>query len=86
MSGTYSFQTSNGNADVTVGSTAEYSLDASTSNGDVAFSIPNFTYSRDTRTSKTGQTAGYDSAQTKISVTVQTSNDSVTVRHNVSGV
>ncbi len=86
MSGTYSFQTSNGNADVTVGSTTEYRFDASTSNGDVTFSVPNFIYSRDTRTSKAGQTVGYDTAQTKISVAVQTSNGSVTVRRNVSGV
>jgi hypothetical protein len=85
-SGTYNFQTSNGNADVTVGSTAEYRLDASTSNGDVTFSIPNFTYSRDTRTSKAGQTVGYNSAQTKISVNIATSNGSVTVRRNISGV
>ncbi len=86
MTGTYNFQTSNGNTYVTVGSTAEYRLDASTSNGDVIFSIPNFTYSRDTRTSKAGQTIGYDLAQTKISMNVETSNGSVTVRRNVSGI
>jgi hypothetical protein len=86
MSGTYSFHTSNGNADMTVGSTAEYRLDASTSNGEVTFSVPTFTYSRDTRTSKAGQTVDYDSAQTKISVTVDTSNGSVTVRRNVAGI
>jgi DUF4097 and DUF4098 domain-containing protein YvlB len=85
-SGKYSFHTSNGNADVTVGSTAEYRLDASTSNGEVTFSVPSFTYSRDTRTSKAGQTVDYDSAQTKISVTVETSNGSVTVRRNVAGI
>jgi hypothetical protein len=85
-SGTYSFHTSNANADVTLSSTAEYRLDATTSNADVTFSIPNFTYTRDTKTSKAGQTEGYDSAQTKISVDIETSNGSVTVRRNLSGV
>jgi DUF4097 and DUF4098 domain-containing protein YvlB len=85
-SGNYTLRTSNGNADITLGSTAEYRLDASTSNAAVTFSIPNFTYSRDTNTSKAGQTVGYDSAQTRISVNIETSNGSVTVSRDISGV
>ncbi len=83
MSGNYTLQTSNGNVDLTLGSTAKYRLDATTSNADVTFSIPNFTYSRDANTSKAGQTVGYDSAQTKISVNIETSNGSVTVHPDV---
>ena len=53
LSGTYTLQTSNGKVDVTVGSNAAYRLDASTSNGDVTFDLPNLTYSKTSRTSKT---------------------------------
>lgn len=86
MSGTYTLTTSNGNVGVTVGATAEYRLDASTSNGDVTFSIPNLTYTRETRTSKAAQTVGYDSADTQISMNIQTSNGDITVRRNIASV
>lgn len=82
-SGNYTFETSNSKVDVTVGSNAAYKLDASTSNGDVTFDLPNLTYTQNTRTSKTAQTVGYDAADTKISVSIQTSNSNVTVDRNV---
>lgn len=77
-SGDYSFKTSNSNIDVTLPA-VECRLDASTSNSDVTFSIPNFTYSRDTKTSKAGQTSGFDSAQIRISVNAQTSNSAIRI-------
>ena len=83
LSGTYTLQTSNGKVDVTVGSNAAYRLDASTSNGDVTFDLPNLTYSKTSRTAKTAQTVGYDAADTKISVNIQTSNSNITVDRNV---
>ena len=86
VSGSYTLKTSNGDVDVAVGATTGYRLDGSTSNGDVAFNIPNLTYSRDTRTSKAAQTVGYDAAETKISVNIQTSNGDLTVRRNVTSV
>jgi hypothetical protein len=58
-------------------------LDASTSNGDVTFDLPNLTYSKTSRTSKTAQTVGYDAAYTKISVNIQTSNSNITVDRNI---
>ena len=64
--------------DVKLPSTADCKLDASTSNT-VTFSIPNFTYSRDTPTSKAGQTSGFDSSQFKISVNAQTSNSEIRI-------
>jgi len=85
-SGAYTLSTSNGNAEVTVSAAGEYRLDGTTSNADVTFSIPNLTYSRNTKTSKAAQTTGYDSAQTKISVNIQTSNGAITVRRNVSSI
>lgn len=86
ISGSYTLTTSNSPATITVGVTAEYRLDGITSNGDVTFTIPNLTYSRETRTSKAAQTVGYDSAETKISVNIQTSNGDIAVKRNVSSV
>jgi hypothetical protein len=86
ISGTYALETNNARVDVTGGTTAEYKLDASTSNSDVTFNIPNMTYSRNTRTSKAGQTVDYDTAQTQITMNIQTSNAAVTVDRNVSGI
>jgi DUF4097 and DUF4098 domain-containing protein YvlB len=83
LSGTYTFQTSNGKVDVTVGANTAYRLDASTSNGDVTFDLPNLTYSQNARTSKTAQTVGYDTVDTKISVNIQTSNSNVKVDRNI---
>jgi hypothetical protein len=77
-SGVYSLQTSNSNIDVTLPA-VECRLDASTSNSDVTFSIPNFVYSRDTKTSKAGQTSGFDSAPIRVSVNAQTSNSGVRI-------
>lgn len=71
---------------LTVGTAASYRLDASTSNGDVTFNIPNLTYTRDTRTSKEAQTVGYDTAETKITVNIQTSNSDVTINRNIAGI
>lgn len=85
-SGTYTLSTSNGNVDVTMGATGDYRLDGTTSNAEVTFNVPNLTYSRDSKTSKAAQTAGYDSAQVQISVNIQTSNGPITVRRNISGV
>ncbi|MCX6647913.1 MAG: hypothetical protein NTV61_00765 [Candidatus Bathyarchaeota archaeon] len=84
MSGKYTLETSNARVEVTGGAAAEYKLAASTSNGDVTFTVPNMTYTQNTKTSKAGQTVGYDAAQTKIGVSIQTSNADVTVRRNVS--
>ena len=78
-SGDYTLQTSNSNIDVTMPSTADCKLDASTSNSAVTFGIPNFTYSRDTSTSKAGQTSSFDSSQFKISVNAQTSNSEIRI-------
>ena len=77
-SGVYSLQTSNSNIDVTLPA-VECRLDASTNNSDVTFSIPNFVYSRDTKTSKAGQTSGFDSAPIRVSVNAQTSNSGVRI-------
>jgi DUF4097 and DUF4098 domain-containing protein YvlB len=85
-SGTYTLTTSNAEVDVTVASTASYRLSAATSNGEVTFNIPNLTYTSNTKTSKTATTTGYDTAETKISVTIQTSNADVTVQRNVAGI
>ncbi len=78
-SGDYNLQTSNSNIDVTLPSIADCKLDASTSNSAVTFNIPNFTYSRDTPTSKAGQTSSFDSSQFKISVNAQTSNSEIRI-------
>jgi hypothetical protein len=86
ISGVYSLSTSNGNVDVTVGATAYYKVDASTSNSDVTFSLPNLTYTRDTRTSKAAMTNGYDSADLRIELNIQTSNGRVIVDRNISGI
>jgi len=83
VNGSYTFTTSNGNVDVTVGANAGYKLNGSTSNGEVIFKIPNLTYSKETRTSKVAQTVGYDSANTQISVNIQTSNSDLTIHSNV---
>ncbi len=84
ISGTYTLETSNARVDVTGGASAGYKLDASTSNADVTFDIPNMTYTRNTRTSKAGQTVGFEAAQIKITVNIGTSNSDVTVDRNVS--
>ncbi len=85
-SGSYTLDTSNGAVNLTVGSSASYRLNAETSNADVTFTLPNLTYTRDTRTSKVAQTVGYDTADTKITVNIQTSNSDVTVNRNVAGI
>ncbi len=82
-SGTYSLDTSNGDVEINVGANASYRLQGQTSNGDVTFNLPNLTYTTNTRTSKSAQTVGYDTADTKISVNIQTSNAEVTVSRNV---
>jgi hypothetical protein len=86
ISGVYTLSTSNGNAEVTVGSTAYYKVDATTSNADVTFSLPNLTYTRDMRTSKAATTNGYDSADLKIELNIQTSNARVTIDRSISGI
>jgi hypothetical protein len=85
-SGAYTLDTSNGAVNLTVGAAASYRLDASTSNGDVTFNLPNLTYTRDTRTSKIAQTVDYDTAATKITVNIQTSNSDVIINRNVAGI
>ncbi len=78
-SGTYTLETSNGKVDVDISASASYKLDASTSNSEVTFSLPDLTYTRDTRTSKAAQTVGFDTAATKITMNIQTSNSGVNV-------
>jgi hypothetical protein len=85
-SGSYTLDTSNGAVDLKVGAAASYRLNAETSNADVTFTLPNLTYTRDTRTSKVAQTVGYDTADNKITVNIQTSNSDVTVNKNVAGI
>jgi hypothetical protein len=84
LSGTYTLETSNSRVEVTGGISAGYKLDASTSNADVTFDIPNIIYTRNARTSKAGQTVGFDIAQIKMIVNISTSNADVTVDRNVS--
>ena len=85
-SGSYRISTSNAAVDVTVGDGADYKLDASTSNAEVTFNLSNLTYTKDTKTSKTAKTNGYDLAQIKIDVTISTSNGRIEVDRSTSGI
>ena len=76
--GDYDLETSNSSIDVTIPD-VECRLGASTSNSDITFNVPNLTYSDNSKNSKMGQTAGFDSAPLRISVDAQSSNSAIRI-------
>jgi len=81
ISGIYTLSTSNGPIDLKVSPSTQvgYSVDLSTSNANINVALSNISYSVNQRTQVTGQTTGFASLPTRVSLKAITSNAAISV-------
>lgn len=74
VSGEHRFSTTNGSIDLTLPKDAEvgYSIDLETGIGSIAVDLPNMNYEIDKARTKNGETVGYASKGTKITISAET--------------